>query len=492
MELSYRDKLMSKLGDPETFSQMLKKYNAITDKTLKAKTFIWMALFVLTWSDKNVVKWSDVKIQVWDYPWFKRKKSWWWMRDERFGIITEDLVDEIYGYVTPTTYKEDSIAREWTGDKTLDYDFAVTLNVNMKFISTEPKSQLFLVNDKFDIQTSIARFRVNLFWTAWTRAFILRIIDSEIPNFDDLWLPVTIKQFTQLWKWLVLVTWPTWSGKSTTLASLLQLINLSQNKNIVTLEDPVEFVYKNEKSTFSQREVHKDTKSFSSALRAALREAPDIILIWEMRDKETISMAIEAAETWHLVFWTLHTFNAAKTVDRIIQQYPENEQNQVAQQLWTALVWVVSQSLIPTRPDASGKAWVCALNEVVRFNNPAKQNVKEKKSDSIIQSVSWDPRSLTMVDHAKQLSITTDKVEPKVLLERFYQEDINIYQLYKSLLQKAGKYNEDEDPKVIEERMKSSAMAKLTKWWQSNPADNEVNVEEVKIEPKVPSTVIIS
>lgn len=492
MELSYREKLMGKLWTPETFDQMLTKYESITDKSLKAKTFIWMALFVLTGSDKNVVKWSDVKIQVGDYPWFKRKKAWGWMRDERFWIVTEDLVDEVYSYITPDTYKEDAISRWGNGwDKTLDYDFAVTLNINMKFISTEPKSQLFLVNDKFDIQTSIARFRVNLFGTAWTKAFIMRIIDSEIPNFDDLWLPETIRQFTQLWKGLVLVTWPTWSGKSTTLASLLQLINLSQNKNIVTLEDPVEFVYKNEKSTFSQREVHKDTKSFASALRAALREAPDIILIWEMRDKETISMAIEAAETWHLVFWTLHTFNAAKTVDRIIQQYPENEQNQVAQQLWTALVWVVSQSLIPTRADASGKAWVCALNEVVRFNNPAKQNVKEKKSDSIIQSVSGDPRSLTMVDHAKLLSITTNKVDPKVLLERFYQEDINIYQLYKSLLQKAWKYNEDEDPKIVEERMKSSAMAKLTKG-QNGSEQEDIKVEEKKEEVKAPSTVIIS
>jgi len=462
-EFSYRDKIMSALGNPEQFNKLLNIMRWTTDKTLKAKMFIWMTLFALTWNDKNVIKWSDIKIQVGDYLWFKRKKAWGWMRDERFWIITTDIVNEVYGYITPDTYKEDLILRKSDGDETLDYDFAITLNLNLNHSQSEAKSQFFLVNDDFDIQTSIARFRVNLYWNAWTKWFIMRIIDSEIPDFEKLWLPEQIRQFTQLWKWLVLVTGPTGSWKSTTLASLLQLINKGQNKNIVTLEDPVEFVYKNEKSTFTQREVHKDTKSFAAALRAALREAPDIILIWEMRDKETISMAIEAAETGHLVFWTLHTFNAAKTIDRIIQQYPENEQNQIAQQLWTALIGVVSQSLIPTRP-IDWISWVCSINEVVRFNNPAKQNVKEKKSDSIIQSVSWDPRSLTMVEHAKLLSIKTNKVEPKILLDRFYQEDMNVYNLYKDTLKKAWMYFEDEDPKVLEERQKQLAMAKLTKW----------------------------
>ena len=192
------------------------------------------------------------------------------------------------------------------------------------------------------------RFRVNIFFQMDGVSAVFRVIPVKIPSFDELHLPEVLKSFTQKERGLVLVTGVTGSGKSTTLAALVNEINLTKKKHIITIEDPIEFVHKDRGCIINQRSVGQDTKSFGSALRAALREDPDIILVGEMRDKETINLALHAADTGHLVFSTLHTVDAKETINRIIAQFPTEEQNRVRLSVAGVLQGVISQRLIPT------------------------------------------------------------------------------------------------------------------------------------------------
>jgi len=192
------------------------------------------------------------------------------------------------------------------------------------------------------------RFRVNVFFQMDGVSAVFRVIPVSIPSFDDLHLPGILKAFTQKERGLVLVTGVTGSGKSTTLATLVNEINLTKKKHIITIEDPIEFVHKDRGCIVNQRSVGQDTLSFGTALRAALREDPDIILVGEMRDRETINLALHAADTGHLVFSTLHTIDAKETINRIIAQFPTEEQNRVRLSLAGVLQGVVSQRLIPT------------------------------------------------------------------------------------------------------------------------------------------------
>jgi len=192
------------------------------------------------------------------------------------------------------------------------------------------------------------RFRVNIFFQMDGVSAVFRVIPVKIPNFDELHLPQVVRDFAQKERGLVLVTGVTGSGKSTTLAALINSINLTKKKHIITIEDPIEFVHKDRGCIINQRSVGQDTDSFGTALRAALREDPDIILVGEMRDKETVNLALHAADTGHLVFSTLHTIDAKETVNRIIAQFPTDEQNRVRMSLAGVLQGVVSQRLIPT------------------------------------------------------------------------------------------------------------------------------------------------
>jgi twitching motility protein PilT len=192
----------------------------------------------------------------------------------------------------------------------------------------------------------LARFRVNVFWQRKGLGAVLRTIPEEILTADQLGLPDAVRRMCMLTKGLVLVTGPTGSGKSTTLAAMVDLINESRQDHILTIEDPIEFVHKNKKSLVNQREILTNTKSFSNALRAALREDPDVIMVGEMRDQETIELGITAAETGHLVFGTLHTNSAPKTVDRIIDVFPADEQEQIRSQLAESLKGVIAQVLL--------------------------------------------------------------------------------------------------------------------------------------------------
>src|SRR3954471_8355802 len=201
---------------------------------------------------------------------------------------------------------------------------------------------------------SRTRFRVNVFQQRGTYSIVMRVIPTEIPTLESLTLPKQLADIAELRNGIVLVTGPTGSGKSTTLAAVIDLINNQQHYHIVTIEDPIEFLHAHKNSTINQREVGSDAKDFPSALRAALRQAPKVILIGEMRDYETTEIALEAAETGHLVLSTLHTIDASKTIDRIIGLYPKNEEPVIRTRLAQTFRYIISQRLIP-RGDMRGR-----------------------------------------------------------------------------------------------------------------------------------------
>lgn len=226
---------------------------------------------------------------------------------------------------------------------------------------------------------SLGRYRVNVFKQRGSYAAAIRLVGTTIPKPEQLGVPSSIIELTKRKRGLVLVTGPTGSGKSTTLASLIDVINSNYNTHVITLEDPIEYLHHHKKSIVNQREIGLDTQSYGNALRAALREDPDVILVGEMRDLDTISIAITAAETGHLVFSTLHTIGAASTVDRIIDVFPPHQQQQIRIQLASVLVSVVSQQLIPLS-DGKGRA---AAFEVMHANSAVKNLIREGKAFQI-------------------------------------------------------------------------------------------------------------
>ena len=241
----------------------------------------------------------------------------------------------------------------------------------------------------------IGRFRVNAYFQNGAYACVLRTIPVGIPDFNKLNIPNVIIELAKLSRGLVLFTGTTGSGKTTSLACLIDKINSEQNLHIVTIEDPIEFTHPGKKSVISQRELERDTKTFASALRASLRQAPDVILVGEMRDQETIATAITAAETGHLVFSTLHTMGAAATVDRIIDVFPSGQQGQIRSQLAQSLQAVVTQQLLATQ---DGK--VTPAFEIMLVNTAIRNLIRDNKIfqiDNVIQtSVQSGMRTMDM------------------------------------------------------------------------------------------------
>ncbi len=223
------------------------------------------------------------------------------------------------------------------------------------------------------------RYRVNCYMDTDGYSIAMRRIPNKIPTLDELALWDQILKMCNSSKWLILVTWPTWSGKSTNMAAMIDYINKNHKKHIITIEDPVEFAIKSDKSLVNQREIWNHTKWYENAIRASLREDPDVIMIWEMRDPETIKAAITLAETGHLVISTLHTNDSVQTVDRIVDVFPWPQQKQIRMQLAMSLVWILSQRLV-TRSD---KEWRIAAREILVANDAIRNLIIQWKTHQL-------------------------------------------------------------------------------------------------------------
>ncbi|MBF2054211.1 MAG: type IV pilus twitching motility protein PilT [Candidatus Sericytochromatia bacterium] len=286
----------------------------------------------------------------------------------------------VNGKLAPTDYEP------LTADDTQKLIFSILTNDQRKTLE-----QTWELDCSYGV-VGLGRFRVNVYKDKGAYAAALRTIATKIPRFDELGLPPVVKELIKKPRGLVLVTGPTGSGKSTTLASMIDMINSERAEHILTIEDPIEYVHASKKSLVNQRELGEDTRSFDNALKASLREDPDVILVGEMRDLETIRLALTAAETGHLVFGTLHTSSASQTVDRIVDVFPPHQQTQIRVQLSNSLVAVLSQTLLPKAagmgadPLARGKGRVMAME--IMIVTPAIANlIREGKTAQIYSSI---------------------------------------------------------------------------------------------------------
>jgi twitching motility protein PilT len=281
----------------------------------------------------------------------------------------------------------------------------LTMNCN------ETELERFETTHELDsaITLSGLRFRANFYKTINGPACVCRRVESKIPDMDQFSLPQTLYDIVDFHKGLVLVTGPTGSGKSTTLAAIVNEINKTKTSNIITVEDPVEFIHTDNKSIISHREVGKQTQSFAAALKAALREDPDVILVGEMRDLETVSLALTAAETGHLVFGTLHTSGAPSTINRIIDVFPPEQQEQIRAQISTSLKMVVTQRLLKTR-DGQGRV---GAFEVMKCTPPIQNLIREAKIHqipSIMQTAVRD--GMITMDKSLEELVKSGKIDP--------------------------------------------------------------------------------
>ena len=262
---------------------------------------------------------------------------------------------------------------------------------------------------------NVARFRVNAFNTGRGPAAVFRTITSTVLSLEELKAPRIFQKIAESPRGMVLVTGPTGSGKSTTLAAMINYINETQPAHILTIEDPIEFVHQSKKSLINQRELHQHTLSFANALSSALREDPDVILVGEMRDPETIGLALTAAETGHLVFGTLHTTGAAKTVDRIVDVFPAGEKEMVRSMLSESLTAVISQTLLKTR-DGNGRV---AAHEIL-ISNPAVRNLIRENKIAQINSVlqTGQASGMQTLDQSLQSLVRQCLIAPEVARKR--------------------------------------------------------------------------
>lgn len=266
------------------------------------------------------------------------------------------------------------------------------LTKEISWIMTEKQRKIFKEKMEFDFSIDLkwhSRFRVNIFLSKNGIGIVFRPIKTSLPSFEKLGLPKQLFNFIKKKNGLILITWSVGSWKTTTLTSLVETINNNMSKHIITVEDPIEYIYKNNKSIIEQREVWTNTHSFENWLKYALRQASDVIMVWEMRDLETFRLALRAAETWNLVLATLHTSWAARTISRIIDMFPGEEKDQIKNQLADSLIWVVWQDLIKKKD----WTWRVVATELL-VNNTWISNMIRKwvihQIDSSIETWKWD------------------------------------------------------------------------------------------------------
>ena len=326
--------------------------------------------------------------------------------DEILRMSVEEKASDIHFTAgCPPYYRIDGVLTPFKGDKLLPTDLEALL---LPILDNRHRNELE-TNGQTDLAYAIpgvGRFRVNVDKPRGTLASAMRCLPFSIPDADSLGIPAEVQALTAKKRGLVLVTGPTGSGKSTTLASLVDIMNRKYPYHIITLEDPIEYLHRHQCSVVNQREIGSDSNDYAQALRAALREDPDVILVGEMRDLETISTALTAAETGHLVLSTLHTIGADKTIDRIIDVFPPNQQQQVRVQLASVLECIISQQLI-RREDGRGR--VAAL-EVLFANTAIRNMIRENKTYQIISAMQTGKRQgmQTMDDAIYELFLRGD------------------------------------------------------------------------------------
>lgn len=277
-------------------------------------------------------------------------------------------------------------------------------------------------------KSGFGRFRCNIYRQRGTYAIAVRMLPLEIPKFSTLCLPDTILRFTAKTSGLVLFTGATGCGKSTTLASLIDIINNNHSYHILTIEDPVEYLHSHSKSLVTQREIGEDAISFASALRSALREDPDVIMVGEMRDKETMAIALSAAETGHLVFSTLHTLGAVKTIDRILDSFPSDNQNQIRSQLATVLEGIVSQQLLPEK---NGFGLVPACE--VMISTPAVRNLIREGKHYQINNIIQTGKDFGMCSMERNLAFLAASGTIDTKLAKLKAQDVKLFDQYYDL-----------------------------------------------------------
>lgn len=356
---------------------------------------IFESILVLTHTEK----YSDIHFSVWSFP---------IIRDKSGNIIE---VKELQN-------KEDLI-------QLAPLDLIQIQELEKKILWEEKYNSFlkdFEVDSSYRFEKYDTRYRVNCYKDTRWDSIAMRTIPHDIPSLESLWLWENIKSLCNRSKWLILVTGPTWSGKSTNLAWMIDYINTNTNKHIITIEDPVEFVFKNKRSLINQREVWIHTKSFSSAMKSCLREDPDIIMIWEMRDPETIKAAITLAETGHLVFSTLHTNDTVQTIDRIIDVFPSGQQEQVRMQLAMSLVWVVAQRLLP-RVDKDGRV---AAREVLISNDAVRNLIITWNTHQLYSVIEvWQKQWMILMD-AYLIALFKKWIISKEVLMSYVRDKENI------------------------------------------------------------------
>lgn len=328
------------------------------------------------------------------------------------AVIKKDASDLHLVVGQPPMYRVDGDLAAIPGEEILSLEAAQTLIFDLL---TSEQKELILVNKELDFSFGlgdVARFRVNAYYQKGYLSASLRLIPSNIKTIEDLQLPKSLHNFAKMRQGFVLVTGPTGHGKSTTLASIINEINLESPMHVLTIEDPIEYVYPRGRALISQRELHLDTHSWDIALRSALREDPNVVLVGEMRDYETIAAALTIAETGHLVFATLHTNSASQTVDRIVDVFPENQQEQVRIQLSNTLAGIVSQRLLP----ALGGGRVPAVE--ILIGTPAIRNlIREGKThqiDSALQTSS--EQGMVTLDSSLATLIKSGRISEEIAL----------------------------------------------------------------------------